>query len=412
MKYAFRYDGKAFILKAEDGSTVRIGPRHEKYDYVQGVDAGRVIGISKSGRWTNAKDYDDLYDNVSFGKSKPAASTKSKAAKAKPAAKSAAKSKSSTATKKKANSASKADTKRIQELEGQLSTLKEQVHDLKQLLGTKMKFLVSAFNGLSLDRPEATQNGSSVHAWSAHGQVNQAWYYSDGVIRSAENPEFCLDIEGGKYVNGTQVQLWKYHGGPNQKWVLKKGVLRSYGNPDFCLDIDANCQGENGGRIQLWRYENGKYLGGRNQTWEMLTEGQLAKQKQTQLAAARKTSSRPKPSKPKGKRRVVEAKAHVDLNWWNRKDYYLDPGGRGSSDFDVRIECVKKHEYTRLTKSMIKDAITSALEDSKSATKTHFNGWRVKWPLVYGLNMGGYDSKKGVRVRVLSIENTEYATIG
>ena len=68
MKYAFQHDGKAVILKAEDGSTVRVGPRHEKHDYVQGVEAGRVIGISKSGRWTNAKDYHDLYDKVSFGK--------------------------------------------------------------------------------------------------------------------------------------------------------------------------------------------------------------------------------------------------------------------------------------------------------------------------------------------------------
>ena len=81
-KYAFRHDSEAFILKAEDGSKVRVGPRHEKYDYVQGVEAGRVIGISKSGRWTNAKDYDELYDKVSFGKSKPAARTKPKAAKA------------------------------------------------------------------------------------------------------------------------------------------------------------------------------------------------------------------------------------------------------------------------------------------------------------------------------------------
>ena len=48
MKYASQHDGKAFILKAEDDSKVRVGPRHEKYGYVQGVEASRVIGISKS----------------------------------------------------------------------------------------------------------------------------------------------------------------------------------------------------------------------------------------------------------------------------------------------------------------------------------------------------------------------------
>jgi len=283
MKYAFQHDGKAFILKAEDGSTVRVGPRHEKYDYVQGVEAGRVIGISKSGRWTNAKDYHDLYDKVSFGKSKPAASTKSKATKAKPAAKSAAKSKSSAATKKKANSASKADAKRIQAMDVQISSLELQVKDLKRRL-----------------------SASEAKARKAESQV---------------------------------------------------------------------------GKLQI------------------------------QLAAARKPASRPKPSKPKGKRRVVEAKAHVDLICWNRKDYYSNPGGKRSLDLNVRIECVKKYEYTRLTKSMVKDAMTSALEDSTIATKTYFNGWNFIWPSVFAF-LHGYDSTKGVRVRVLSIENTEHATIG
>ena len=51
MKYAFQHDGQVFILKAEGGSTVRVGPRHDKYKSVQGVEAGRFIGISKLGRW-------------------------------------------------------------------------------------------------------------------------------------------------------------------------------------------------------------------------------------------------------------------------------------------------------------------------------------------------------------------------
>ena len=284
MKYAFRHDGKAFILKAEDGSTVRVGPRHEKYDYVQGVDAGRVIGISKSGRWTNAKDYDELYAKVSFGKAKPAARTKTKATKAKSAGKPAGKAKSSTSPKKKASSASKSDAKRIQAMDVQISSLERQVKDLKRRL-----------------------SASEAKARKAESQVEKL---------------------------------------------------------------------------------------------------------QTQLAAARKPASRPKPSKPKGKRRVVEAKAHVDLNWWLEKDYYFDPGGKGSSDFTVRIKCLKKYDYTRLTKSMVKDAVASALEDSTYATSARLNGWKFSWSLIYSLNGGGYDSKKGVRVRVLSIENTEYATIG
>ena len=284
MKYAFQHDGKAFILKAEDGSTVRVGPRHEKYDYVQGVEAGRVIGISKSGRWTNAKDYDELYGKVLFGKAKQAARTQPKATKAKPTEKPAGKAKPSTAPKKKANSASKADAKRMQTMDAQISSLERQVRDLKSRLNTYQS-----------------------RAFKAEFQVEKL---------------------------------------------------------------------------------------------------------QSELAAARKTASRPKLSKPKGKRRVVEAKAHVDLNWWKEKDYYFDPGGKGSSDFTVRIKCIDREAYARLTKSMVKDAVTSALEDSTYATKAHLNGWKFSWSLIYILNGNGYDSNRGVRVRVLSIENTEHAIIG
>ena len=271
MKYAFQHDGKAFILKAEDGSTVRVGPRHEKYDYVQGVEAGRVIGISKSGRWTNAKDYDELYSKVSFGKSKPAARAKTKV-------------NPSNAPKKKASSASKVDAKRMQAMDVQISSLERQVRDLKSRLNTYES-----------------------RAFKAEFQVEKL---------------------------------------------------------------------------------------------------------QSELAAARKTASRPKPSKPKGKRKVVEAKAHVDLNWWIVKDHYSNPGGKCSFDFDVRIECMKRVGYTRLTKSMVKDAVTSALEDSTYKTSIYINGWKFRWSLIYSLNIGGYDSNRGVRVRVLSIENTEHAIIG
>jgi len=290
MKYAFQHDGKAFILKSEEGSTVRVGPRHEKYEYVQGVETGRVIGISKSGRWTNAKDYDDLYKRVSFGKSKSAARKKTKA---KSAAKSAGKAKSANATKKKTHSASNSGGKRVQALEAKVSSLMAETKGLRSKL------------------------------------------------KAAE---------------------------------AKVGRLQD--------DLEAAALREAKALMLAVKYE--------------------------EKAKAKSVRS----SKPAGKRRVVKAKAHVDLNWWKEKDYFSDPGGKGSSDFDVRITCVKKHEYTRLTKSMIKDAITSAFEDSTYATSAYFNGWKLNWSLAYGLNVGGYDSKKGVRVRVVSIENTEYAIIG
>lgn len=279
MKHAFQHDGKAFILKAEDGSTVRVGPRHEKYEYVQGVEAGRVIGISKSGRWTNAKDYDELYAKVSFGKAKPAARIKTKATKAKPLAKTSGKSKSSTSPKKKASSASKSDAKRIQAMDVQISSLELQVKDLKRRL-----------------------SASEAKARKAESQV---------------------------------------------------------------------------GKLQ------------------------------TQLAAARKPAPRPKPSKPKGKRRVVKATAHVVLSWWTSFE-----GEKKSSDVVVRTRYVSKYEYRRLTKSMVKDAVRSALELRRNNTTELLNGWFFNWSLVSELALFGCDGTRGVRVRVLAIKEDEHAIIG
>ena len=304
MKYAFQHDGKAFILKAEDGSTVRVGPRHDKHEYVQGVEAGRVIGISKSGRWTNAKDYDEVYDKVTFGKAKPPARAKTKVRKEKPAqkrsAKTEAKPKKTAKKPSRSSSSSRSEVKRIQSLDAQVSSLEQQVKDLNRRLKS-----------------------------------------SETKARDAE---------------------------------AKVGRLQD--------DLEAAA---------------------------------LREAKALMLAVKYETKAKAKParsSKPKGKRRVVKATAHVDLNWWKDKDYSLDPGGKGSSDFDVRIKCIKKHEYRRLTKSMVKDAVTSALEDSKYSTSAYVNGWKFEWSLVYGLNMGGYDSRRGVRVRVLAIEEDEHAIIG
>lgn len=270
-----------------------------------------------------------------------------------------------------------------------------------------MKFLVSGFHGLSLDRPEATGNGKAVHAWRSHGRLNQAWYYSRGVIRSAEDPDFCLDVEGGKYVNGGRVHLWKYHGGKNQKWVFDNGVIRSYGNPEFCLDIDAGCQGKNGGRIQLYQYLEGKYNGGRNQSWEMLTESQLAKR-----MGAKGRRQSPEARAPRGKRQVLRAEAHIQLTWWHPKDSNLDPGGKQQTSCEVRILRTDLSQYSRLTKTLVKDAMVSALSEYQGAESTELNGWSLEWVEIGMMSgYGWYDSTRGVRVRVLSIEELGQTTL-
>ena len=290
MKYAFKYDGKAFILKADDGSTVRVGPRHEKYEYVQSVKAGRVIGISKAGRWTNAKDYYDIYEKVTFGKGKAQAPGASKATSAKQKRKTVTKAKTAPKAKQK-RSASNSGTDRIQALEAKLAKYVAEIKELK----TRLK-----------------------------------------------------------------------------KSEAKVGRLQDESEKAALREVKAL----------------------------MLASEMQAK------------ATTPKPSKPRGKKRVIEAKAHVDINWWKEKDYYSDPGGKGSDDFYVRIKCVKKHDYTRLTKSMIKDAVTSALESTTYGTSEYLNGWKFEWSMLLRLNYGGYDSKRGVRVRVLSIEEQDHAIIG
>lgn len=65
MRHAFRKEGEVFVLKGEDKSEFRINRDHHKYSWLCGVSQGRVISISKSGRWTSAKDYHHLYDQLS-----------------------------------------------------------------------------------------------------------------------------------------------------------------------------------------------------------------------------------------------------------------------------------------------------------------------------------------------------------
>jgi hypothetical protein len=78
----------------------------------------------------------------------------------------------------------------------------------------------------------------------------------------------CLDADANTQgVNGTKIQIWDCVGDSNQQWKWQNCqtngacelVSTAYGK---CLDADANTQGIDGTKVQLW-----DCVGGTNQYW-------------------------------------------------------------------------------------------------------------------------------------------------
>ncbi|VUD42106.1 Glucan endo-1,3-beta-glucosidase [Thalassocella blandensis] len=89
------------------------------------------------------------------------------------------------------------------------------------------------------------------YAFEACMDVNdiQPRYFS---LRSKDNPDFCLDVSGGRTDNGTNVQVWSCNNLDPQKWYYEhsSGMLHSKLHPNKCLDNGG--ENWNNGKIVLW----------------------------------------------------------------------------------------------------------------------------------------------------------------
>ena len=65
--YTIAFDEKKnlFRLVPETGRVMRVKSDHKKFEWLKKQEAGRVVKINASGRWTASKDYDGLYARLS-----------------------------------------------------------------------------------------------------------------------------------------------------------------------------------------------------------------------------------------------------------------------------------------------------------------------------------------------------------
>jgi hypothetical protein len=104
----------------------------------------------------------------------------------------------------------------------------------------------------------AGTNGATVYLWSYNGQIQQKWVTSsgDGTLKTASNPNMCLDADvnsAGR--NPQRVQLWTCNGSPQQKWLADSPTTNNYLVNQYskkCLDADTNTANSNPRTLQAW----------------------------------------------------------------------------------------------------------------------------------------------------------------
>lgn len=86
ISYIFTFDPKTkeFMLTSKQDIHV-IDANHKKYNWLQNLEAGRIVKISAKGKWTSSKDYDGLYESIAFESSSKKKKETSKAVEQTPA---------------------------------------------------------------------------------------------------------------------------------------------------------------------------------------------------------------------------------------------------------------------------------------------------------------------------------------
>ena len=61
VQHTFMARGNGYELKAQDGSTIQIGPDHKKFKWLANQESNRVINVYPNGKMTSSADYKGLY---------------------------------------------------------------------------------------------------------------------------------------------------------------------------------------------------------------------------------------------------------------------------------------------------------------------------------------------------------------
>jgi hypothetical protein len=126
--------------------------------------------------------------------------------------------------------------------------------------------IVNQASGLCMDAYQGNMaDGTGVVQWACNGGVNQLWSYDDttGMIRSMDDPHFCLD-NGGSYANGATLIIWTCSGNNNQRFTFDPAAgtiaVRSYP-----VEVIDGVGGTSGTQLQTLTSS-----GGGDQSWKLL----------------------------------------------------------------------------------------------------------------------------------------------
>jgi hypothetical protein len=126
--------------------------------------------------------------------------------------------------------------------------------------------IVNRASGLCMDVWNAAMApGTNVAQWSCSGAAWQKWSYDagSGLIRSQQDPRFCLD-NSGNFNDGGNIMIWNCTGNANQRFDLDtaSGVIRMRSEPVQVVDAVGAAPGNDIITFTNW--------GGANQRWNFV----------------------------------------------------------------------------------------------------------------------------------------------
>eukprot|EP00956_Cyclotella_meneghiniana_P000525 scaffold571_cov34-Cyclotella_meneghiniana.AAC.7 len=121
-----------------------------------------------------------------------------------------------------------------------------------------------------------THNGNEVIIHTCHHNNNQRWWMDpDGRIRSMANLDKCLEA-GTPHLNA-KLFIWDCNDEIHQQWkITPDGRIRSKQNNERYIGVAHGCNGiVNGGRLEIQRYISDGSSCERQQEWSMITTAGL-----------------------------------------------------------------------------------------------------------------------------------------
>jgi len=97
------------------------------------------------------------------------------------------------------------------------------------------------------------KNGTELILFPHHGRCNQLWLYDGTFIRSRADPNYVIDVDHCRIKSGTRLHLWRCNGTAAQQWDFDGTLFRLRANPDFVIDLKGN-RIESRRPIHLWKF--------------------------------------------------------------------------------------------------------------------------------------------------------------